>query len=190
MSARDETRPGLILHGVPHPNDGADSHDGAPPRKYNREVHEKIVAGIEAGYTPEHVAARNGIRIPEFREWIRKGNDGDPWLCDFADDVDAAMALQHLRREKLVNDLMHEETGEKTFKERLALGEFTLKVMAQTDNKNWSKQMTQVIESHTENIITLLEHGLPPRMFEQVLRVLSSGKAGAVKDVSDDSNSK
>lgn len=120
------TRPGLVLHGVPHPNDGPLPPKG-PPLKYNREIHESIVEMIRNGATPEHAAAYNRISKTAFYDWIRRGRDGDPYLTEFAEDIEQALAEAKMKLERLVMEGSIKDAG------------LALKALERKDPANWSK---------------------------------------------------
>ena len=180
MTTREDTRPGLVLRY--HPNDG-NPQPGAPPHKYNREIHDKIVLGIRSGFTPEHVAAANGISATAFREWIRKGVAGDPWLAEFAEDVEAARAYALLFHEAVIQNTLR--LDDLTPKERLAQAELSLKVQERIDPNHWSKQVQHIVMSHVDGMMSLLERGLTPKEFEKVCKVLSAPK-NSTAEIEDD----
>jgi hypothetical protein len=128
-------RPGLVLHGVPHPNDGPIPGKG-PPHKYNREVHESIVDMIRNGATPEHAAAFNRISQTTFYEWIRRGRSEDPYLIEFSEDVEQALAEAKMKLERIVMDGSVKDP------------QLALKALERKDPSNWSK--TVKLETRNE----------------------------------------
>lgn len=184
-NARQDTRPGLDLARVPHPNESPPP--GRPPPKYTREIHEKIVEGIRSGFTPENMAAACGISRSMFRDWLRKGADGDPYLVDFHEDVEAAMAMALLRNEAGIFDGVTPKGAcakcgrsedAPSLKDRLAIAEMRLKIAERRDAKNWNKEQKIVVRNELEGFLADCERLLPPNRYNEILQI-AAGRAGA-----------
>lgn len=192
---RQNARPGLVLYGLPHPNDGAGEPSG-PPNKYSRELHDKIVKLVQTGFTPEHVAVACGISKSTFAVWLQRGSEGDPWLVEFYEDVEAAMGMAALKNEQRILDGLTIKdacpacgrSDEASPRHRLALSELAIKVAERRDGKNWNKQHNVVVRNELDSFLTDCQHMLPPKTYATLLQIAASrGGEGAVDfGVSDD----
>lgn len=194
MSARQEARPGLVLHGVPHPNDGP-TDPGRPPNKYNREVHEKIVELIRSGYTSEHVAAACGVSRSAFADWLRRGREGDPWLIDFYEDVEAATAMAALKNEqRIIDGITTKDACPKcgrsgdtpSLKDRLAIAELSIKVAERRDGKNWNKQHNVVVRNELDGFLDDCQRLLPSKVYGTLLQIAASRGGEGISVVTDE----
>jgi hypothetical protein len=182
--SRDNARPGLVLYG--HPNDDKTS-PGGPPNKYSRELHDKIVKLVQTGFTPEHVAVACGISKSTFASWLQKGSEGDPWLVDFYEDVEAAMGMAALKNEQRILDGLTVQdacpkcgrSDEMTPKHRLALSELAIKVAERRDGKNWNKQHNVVVRNELDAFLNDCQQLLPPKIYGTLLQIAArSGGEG------------
>lgn len=150
---------------VQHPNTSPSI--GEPPRKYTRAVHERIVEELKKGQRPQGACARAGITLATFHEWVRRGKAKDPWLYEFAEDVEIAYNTAEATALEAVTEgfrstdpairLNHTEEA-KWFLER-----------ARPDG--YSKQVKTAVEGQIMQFMVRLEAALDPLTFEKVLAV-------------------
>lgn len=179
---RQDIRPGLVLRGVPHPND--QQKPGLPPNRYNREIHDKIVELIKRGFTDIHVAAACGISKSTFADWVKRGLEGDPWLVEFAEDVERARAFAMLKTEEsILNGLKSDGScptcGQLSPKERMAAADLALRIAERRDTNTWNKQQNIVIRNELQGFLEDCKRQLPPKTYYAILQIAAGHAGGA-----------
>lgn len=149
---------------VDHPMT-TDKPMGPPPAKYTKALHERICEELRNGQRPQGACARAGITLATFHEWVRRGRNGDPWLYEFAQDVEIAyntaeaVAVDTVVEAFTTKDPeLRDPDAAKWFLER-----------ARPDG--YSKQVKTAVESQIKEFMLRLEAALDPKVFEQVLAV-------------------
>lgn len=154
-----------VLEGDPsvvHPSMGTKL--GSPPRKYTKAVHEVIVSELKSGQRPQGACARAGITLATFHDWVKRGKAGDPWLYEFAEDVEIAFNMAEANAVDVVHDVMADEDADT----RLKAASYWLE-RARPDG--YSKQVKTLVDKQIENFMIRLEEALDPALFEKVLAV-------------------
>lgn len=169
-----EQRPGLAdEEDVRHPLTNPVLGDA--PRKYTKAVHDRICDEIASGQRPQGACARAGITMATFYDWMRRGKDGDPWLHQFAEDVEVAKG----KAEAKAVDV-------------LTRSGFEAQDMDSDDVKWWlerarpegySKHTVQLVDDQQKEFLARLEAALlpmPPRLIsgEQILMLIYSVSMG------------
>lgn len=164
MSSDDRTaeRPGLIRY--PHPNDG--EPPPRPPPQYSRGLHIQICEYIRAGHHPETAAEMCGLSAGKYKAWVQRGNEGDPFLAEFARDV--ANAGAHAEAD--IASSVFEAA-----KKDAAIG---IKWLERQRQARWNKPQLVAIESMMKGWLDTLERGLSEAEFVKVCRLLAGGQAG------------
>lgn len=170
-----EQRPVLIGdESVVHPA----THEviaGKPPAKYTKAVHDRICEELSKGQRAQGACARAGITTATFYEWVRRGKEGDPYLWQFAHDVEIAINTAEADALDVVTDIgfrnpdpdARDVEKAQWFLER-----------ARADG--YSKQVKTQVESQVRDFMIRLENALLPlparmmtgsELFELVLAV-------------------
>jgi len=167
MHDRNFERPGLTLFGVPHPNDGP-AHK--VPKQYTLGLHRQIVNLVLEGQHPDTAARSCGISAPTFREWCKRGEEEGEGSCLYAlaRDVDRASAQAEVGATKCVVDAAIDDP------------KFAAWWLERASSERWNKQTQVIVRGELESFLGKLEAGLPPHIYEQVLRV-ATGRAGPVE---------
>lgn len=162
-----EARPALAVDPDPellHPATSAPPL-GLPPRKYTQAVHDVIVEQLKKGQRPQGACAKAGITVATFHEWIRKGKAGDPFLVQFAEDVEIAYNLAEQRAVEVVNEAYDNDDPDQRDVEQAKW------FLERARPDGYSKQVKTAVEVQIKDFLLRLEQALPPRLFEQVLAV-------------------
>lgn len=159
-----EQRPGLVGDpSVRHEAMGVPLGD--PPRKYTRAVHDVICAELEKGQRPQGACAKAGITMSTFHNWVKRGKEGDPWLYEFAEDVEIAINLAEHKALGVITDGFNAEDPDKIDPERAKW------FLERTRSDGFSKQVKQVVENQIQDFLLRLEAALDGPTFERVLAV-------------------
>lgn len=65
---------------------------GGRPTKFKPDVCDRILLAIRGGNTLETSARYGGVSYPQFREWVKAGEEGDPRYSEFSEAVKKAEA--------------------------------------------------------------------------------------------------
>lgn len=127
-----------------------------------------------------------------FAEWLRKGRDGDPWLMEFYEDVEAATGMAALKNEQRIFDIAPKDAcphcgrSEDTvsLKDRLAIAELSVKIAERRDGKNWNKQHNVVVRNELDSFLDDCQRLLPPKIYSTILQIAASrgGEGQVVPD--------
>jgi hypothetical protein len=149
------SRPGLVVY-VPPEGDG-----DKPPNKYTRELHTNLVERLRDGFTPDKVAPYYGLSTATFWKWVQRGRNGDRFLANFAQDVDAAMAEGMMRFEATVIKAGAEDA------------DIALKVLERRDSTNYNREIKVKVESAlVEFLEKLADHPrLPAKYYDVILEI-------------------
>jgi hypothetical protein len=131
-----------------------------PPIKYTRGLHDQIVSLLQRGHRRMVAAKMAGIAPTTLEEWVRKGNEGDVFLWEFARDVGVAEA----QAEDKALETVRGSTG----------AEF-----ADADNAKWwleraradgySKEAATRVNAMLGEFFKRLEEGLPPVITQEMV---------------------
>lgn len=160
-----EQRP--ILEGDPdirHPSMG-NIGSGNPPTKYTKAVHDTIVAELRKGQRPQGACARAGISVTTFQNWVKWGKEGNPWLEQFAEDVEIAFNAHEADLVDVVHNITTKSESDDT---KLKAATWKLE-RARADG--YSKQVKTLVDKQIEAFMVRLEAALDPATFEKVLSV-------------------
>lgn len=149
---------------------------GRPPRKYTKAVHDVIVQELQRGQRPQGACARAGITTATFYDWIQRGKSGDPWLYEFAEDVEIAFNEAEAKAVDVVNDVMGSEDDEMRFKAA------TWK-LERTRPDGYSKQVKTAVEGQILQFMQRLEKALDAATFEKVLAVYQGHAPSAAAEI-------
>lgn len=155
-----------VLDGDPtvaHPDMGLPL--GSPPRKYTRAVHERIVLELRKGQRPQGACARAGITLATFHDWVRRGKSGDPWLFEFAEDVEIAYNEAEAGLVDVITEATEDAEDKKTGVEAAKW------LLERTRADGYSKQVKALVDKQIEGFMIRLEKALEPHIFEKVLAV-------------------
>jgi hypothetical protein len=153
-----DARPALADNPPAHPATGPDI--GAPPRRYSRGVHDRIVELIKKRNRPVVAAAACGIPQSTFYAWMRMGKEGNPHLTEFVDDVEQALAEAEVGAVAVI-------TGQnEQFDDDPDNAKWWLSV---TRPEGYSKDAIERANGMIREFITRLEQNLPPHVFAMVL---------------------
>jgi hypothetical protein len=152
------SRPALEGENVPHPASGAPP--GSPPRGYSRGLHDRIVELIRLRNRPAVAAAIAGIPSSTYYAWMRKGREGDPWLYEFACDVEKAMAEAESAAIQTITgpspDLFTDPDSARWWLERAR-------------PEGYSKDTNTKVNALLIEFMERLERALPPEIFQMVV---------------------
>lgn len=173
-----EQRPALAFEeNVLHP-ETTPTITGKPPAKYTRALHERICEELRKGQRPQGACARAGITTATFYEWVRKGKAGDPWLYEFAEDVEIAFNTAEADALDTVTQGFRETDPEKKKPEDAKW------YLERARPDGYSKQVKTAVEGQIKEFLQRLEHALEPALFERVLAVyLGQAPSGASQEM-------
>lgn len=159
-----EQRPGLV-------GDDSVRHEamgvklGSPPLKYTKAVHDRICEELKKGQRPQGACARAGITLATFHNWVKKGKEGDPWLYEFAQDVEIAINWAEAEALDVITDGFNKEKPTEIDPERAKW------FLERARSDGFSKQVKQVVENQIQDFLLRLESALDAPTFERVLAV-------------------
>jgi hypothetical protein len=137
---------------------------GRPPYKYSKAVHEVIVEQLKRGQQAQGACARAGITVATFYRWIEAGKAGDPWLSQFAEDVE--IAFNSFEADAV--DVIAKNVDPK---QAFASTEDAKWMLERTRSERYSKQVKTAVEGQIKEFLDRLGRALDPLTFEKVLAV-------------------
>lgn len=135
-----------------------------PPRLYSQAVHNLICDELRKGQRPQGACARAGVTMSVFRDWIRKGKMGDPYLYNFAKDVELAFN----EAEANAVDAITSKINPSSENNDIEAAKWWLE---RARPEGYSKQVKTAIDVQMKEFLLRLEEALEPHVFEQVLAV-------------------
>lgn len=147
-------RPGLAyVENVTHPSTSPPSN-AAPPRKYTIAVHERICEELKRGQRPQGACALAGITVATFYEWVRRGKSGDPYLAQFAEDVEIAYNTAEAIASGVINEGFTSDNPE------LRNVESAKWFLERQRSDGYAKKVKTEVESQVQEFLSRLEAAL------------------------------
>ncbi len=172
MAAKSKTLPPELIAARPHLAGNLDERHpsmglppGKPPAKYTIALHEKICEHVRNGNRPVVAASLAGLSAATFYNWMQRGREGDPHLCQFAEDVEQAFNQAEARALAVVTESFTSEDPDKRDPENSKW------FLERARSAGYSKQVKTVVESQIADFIQKLESELEPALFHKVLAI-------------------